>query len=260
MKFSKLTLSFLSVIISYSAIAATPVAVVASQANINLFLNGSGVAIPAASYTTGTHPIYGNVQFLRSGSPGYTTGTTTVQQRLQGTLFMTSKTLDSVSFTIGGVLHQRVSENGFLGQCVGLAKAMTNAGSTPGWRRGDAMTTTFPNGYTVVGATDILLPPGTMIAHFGGQTLYSANTTNPHVAIVLSTVVNANGTVAGFNVLDQNGLTSATINGVNTTVTSGGGGTITKHFLPWSSTSTNPVLSSKNYHVVTQCPAGQTCP
>ena len=170
---------------------------------------------------------------------------------------MNSKTLDSIPFA--NVAHQRVSESGFLGQCVGLAKAMTNAGSTPGWRRGSAMTTLFPSALTVSGTVNTVLPPGTMIAHFGGQTVYNANTTNPHVATVLSTVVNSNGTVSGFNVLDQNGLTSATINGFNTTVTSGGGGTITKHFLPWSSTSTNPVLSGINYHIVTQCPAGQTC-
>jgi hypothetical protein len=173
---------------------------------------------------------------------------------------MSGKSLTGVAFVTGGTLHQRISETGYPGQCVGLAKAMTNAGSTPGWRRGSAMTTLFPSALTVSGTVNTVLPPGTMIAHFGGQTIYNANTTNPHVATVLSTAVNPNGTVSGFNVLDQNGLTSATINGVNTTVTSGGGGTITKHFLPWSSSSTNPVLSGMNYHVVTQCPAGQTCP
>lgn len=246
--------------IPFFVIAATPVPVVAPSSNINMFINSSGSAIPTASYTTGTHAIFGSVQLLKSGSPGYSTGTTTVQQRLQANLFMSSKTLDSVSFA--SVNHQRLSENGITpGQCVAFTKAMTGAPGTTGtWRAGNAMTTLFPSGLTVQGLENTILSPGTMIAHFGGKTYYNQNTTNPHVAIVLS--VSATGNVVnGFNVVDQNSITSATINGTNTTVaTASGGGTILKHFLPWSSTSSDSRLSAKNYRVVTQCPTGQTCP
>lgn len=246
------------------AFGATPVEVVAPQTNVNMFVNSSGVAIPTGSYTSGTHPIYGNVQFLRSGSPGYSSGATTVQQRLQSTSYASGKIFDS--YTFAGVAHQRAYESGFTGQCVGFAKFMTGApGGISTWRKGRALTAIFPSGQTVSGAANTLLVPGSMIAHFGGKSIYSDNTTNnPHVAIVLS-VSEVNGVIQGINVVDQNGLTSATINGVSTSVVVNAGnnvtyGTIAKHFLPWSSSSTNPVLSGKNYHVVAQCPTGQTCP
>lgn len=244
---------------------ATPVEVVAPASNVNMFINSSGIAIPIASYTSGIHPIYGNVQFLRSGSSGYSTGPTTVQQRLQSTPFASGKIIDSYVFA--GVAHQRTYESGFTGQCVGFAKFMTGAsGSTGTWRTGRALATIFPNGQGVSGTANALLVPGSMIAHFGGKTIYNQNTTNkPHVAIVLSVVQEGN-IIRGVNVVDQNGMTSATINGVNTSVVvnaSNGAtyGTIAKHLLPWNANnSTNPQLSAKNYHIVAQCPAGQTCP
>lgn len=244
--------------VSVLVFGATPVEVVAPQPNVNMFVNSSGVAIPTTSYTTGTHAIYGSVQFLRSGSPGYSSGATTVEQRLQSTSYASGKLINS--YTFAGFAHQRAYESGFIGQCVGFAKFMTGApGDTSTWRTGRALATIFPNGQTVTGTSNMLLVPGSMIAHFGGKTTYKQNTTSPHVAIVLS-VAELNGVVTGFNVADQNGLSTATINGVSTTVTSGGGGSIVKHFLPWSSSSTDPVLSGKNYHVVAQCPVGLTCP
>ncbi len=251
--------------LSLFASAASLVEVVAPQANINMFINSSGVAIPTTSYTNGTHVTYGAVQFLRSASPGYATGTTTVQQRLQSTTFASGKTMDS--YTFAGSAHQRVYEPGYTGQCVGFAKFMTGApGSTGTWKTGRALANIFPNGQGVSGTANALLVPGSMIAHFGGQAIYNnLGNAKPHVAIVLS-VVEQNGVINGVNVADQNGMTSATINGTNTSVVvqAGGGvtyGTIAKHFLPWNANSaTNPQLSAKNYHVVAQCPTGQTCP
>jgi hypothetical protein len=74
-------------------------------------------------------------------------------------------------------------------------------------------------------------------------------------------VVQEGSIIRGVNIVDQNGMTSAVINGANTVVTNGGGGSIAKHFLPWNANSaTNPQLSAKNYHVVAQCPVGSTCP
>lgn len=247
------------------SMSATPVEVIAPQFNVNMFVNSSGVAIPTSSYTSGTHPTYGSVQFLRSNSPGYSSGTTTVQQRLQSTPYATGKIFDS--YTFSGVAHQRAYESGFTGQCVGLAKLMTGApGSTGTWRTGRALANIFPNGQSVSGTANNLLVPGSMIAHFGGKSIYNQNTTNkPHVAIVLSVVQEGN-IIRGVNVIEQNAMTTATINGVNTAVVVSPGngityGTIAKHFLPWNANnSTQPQLSAKNYHVVAQCPAGQTCP
>jgi hypothetical protein len=258
-KFAKSCIITAMFAVSALVFAATPVEVVAPASNVKMFINSSGVAIPLASYTNGTHVIYGNVQFLRSDGAGYSSGTTTVQQRLQSTSYASGKLINSYIFA--GALHQRAYESGFTGQCVGFAKFMTGApGGTGTWRTGRALANIFPNGNTVSGTGNMLLVPGSMIAHFGGQSIYnSTNNKKPHVAIVLS-VVEANGVIQGVNVVDQNGMTNAVINGINTTVTSGGGGSIAKHFLPWSANSTDPTLSAKNYHVVAQCPAGQTCP
>lgn len=239
---------------------ATPVEVVALKSNVNMFVNSSGVAIPTTSYTNGTHSIYGNVQFLRSGSPGYSSGTTTVEQRLQSTSYASGKLINSYLFS--GASHQRAYESGFTGQCVGFAKFMTGApGNTGTWRTGRAIANIFPNGRAVSGTADILLVPGSMIAHFGGKAIYDQNTGNQHVAIVLS-VAEINGVIQGINVVDQNGLITADINGVpKVDVTNSGGGSIVKHFLPWNANNVaNPQLSAKNYHVVAQCPAGQKCP
>jgi hypothetical protein len=246
--------------VSALAFSAIPVEVVAPKPNVDMFVNRSGVAIPATSYTNGTHVIYGNIQFLRSDSAGYATGTTTVQQRLQATSYASGKLINSYVFA--GASHQRAYESGYTGQCVGFAKFMTGApGGTGTWRTGRALSNIFPNGQAVSGTADMFLVPGSMIAHFGGQSIYnSLNNKKPHVAIVLS-VVEINGVIQGVNVVDQNGLTSADINGVKgINVTNSGGGSIVKHFLPWSANSTDPTLSAKNYHVVAQCPAGQTCP
>lgn len=239
---------------------AIPVEVVAPASNVNMFVNGSGVAIPTTSYTNGKHDIYGNVQFLRSESPGYATGTTTVEQRLQSTSYASGKLINSYVFA--GAAHQRAYEPGFTGQCVGFAKFMTGAmGSTGTWRTGRALINIFPNGRAVSGTGNMLLVPGSMIAHFGGKSIYNQNTANQHVAIVLS-VAEINGVIQGINVVDQNGLKSAEINGIKgiTVTDSVGGGSIVKHFLPWNANSSDPTLSAKNYHVVAQCPAGQKCP
>lgn len=239
--------------------AAPPVEVVSPPTNINMFINASGVAIPTSSYTPGVHVTYGNVEFLRSGSPGYGSGTTTVQQRLQNTLSLTNKTLASITFA--GAAHQRVSENFFTpGQCVAFAKSMASSlRATADWRAGRALNTIFPGGTTPPGTANTKLVPGSVIAHFGGKTTYGSNTNNPHVVVVLS-VFEQGGVVRGINVVDQNGMNSATINGVNTVVISGGGGTIAKHFLPWDArNTTSPQLSAKNYNVVAQCASGNTC-
>jgi hypothetical protein len=240
---------------------ATPVEVVALKSNVDMFVNRSGVAIPITSYTNGKHVIYGDVQFLRSGSPGYTNRTTTVEQRLQSTAYASGKLINSYVFA--GASHQRTYESGYIGQCVGFAKFMTGApGNTGTWRTGRALANIFPNGKAVNGTADMLLVPGSMIAHFGGQSIYnSPDNKKPHVAIVLS-VAEINGVIQGINVVDQNGLSSAEINGIKgvTVTDSVGGGSIVKHFLPWNANSSDPTLSAKNYHVVAQCPAGQQCP
>lgn len=260
-RFAKsLIMGFIMILGLSSASASTLVEVVAPTANVNMFLSNSGVAIPNTSFSNGTHPIYGNVQFLRSGSPGFATGPQTVQQRLQAIPSASGMLINS--YTFAGVAHQRVYESGFIGQCVGFAKFMTGAtGSTGTWRRGRALANIFPNGQGVSGTANAMLVPGSMIAHFGGQSVYNhVNNKLPHVAIVLSVVQEGN-IIRGINVVDQNGMTSATINGVNTTVRSGGGGSIAKHFLPWNANSpTNPQVSAMNYHVVARCPVGQTCP
>ena len=257
-RFNKFVVVVLVFACSLKSFAASTVPVIAPQNLVDMFVNSSGVAIPTTSYTNGTHSIFGNVQFLQSGARGYSTGTTTVQQRLQSSLYMSNKSLTTVTFA--GIGHQRLSENGILpGQCVAFAKGMTNAPGTTGtWQRGNAISGLFPNGYTSTPSlVDGILRAGTMIAHFDGQTVYnSVKNTRPHVAIVLSVSVNAStGQILGLNMVDANSITSATINGVNTVVASGGSGTILKHFLPWSSISSDPRLSAKNYHVVNQCPS-----
>ena len=239
--------------------AAPPVEVVSPTTNINMFINSSGVAIPTSSYTPGVHATYGNVEFLKSGSPGYGSGTTTVQQRLQSTLSMTNKTLASLTFA--SAAHQRISENSILpGQCVAFAKSMASPlRATADWRAGRSLNVIFPGGTTQSGTANTKLVPGSVIAHFGGKATYGSNTSNPHVVVVLS-VFEQGGVVRGINVVDQNGMNSATINGVNTSVISGGGGTIAKHFLPWDAKNVSyPQLSAKNYNVVAQCASGNTC-
>lgn len=222
--------------VAITAMAATPVDVIAPISRVNLFLMASSTAIQSSAYVSPapTHSLFGSMGFLipAARSSATLSDTTTVQQKLQNTLNMSGMRLAA-----GKLGYMAIDETGasWRYQCTAFAKSMTGVGGTATWKRGNAL---------VAGTT---YTPGTMIAHFDGNTTYGSN---PHVAIILSTAYDPNTKAfIGYNVVDQNAVNSVSTGTVGD-ATQGTGGVISKHFLPWNSGSAVKVLSSKNYHVV----------
>lgn len=211
-----------------------------------------------SAYTSTTTSLLGTVYVLKSDvkANNVSWDPTTVQEKLQLTLFMSGKTLGKRS--LGGVNHQRLDETaaGARNQCVAFVKAMTGIGATSTWIRGTAVSVIFPNAKAPSDwQAQAMLQPGTMIAYFDGQTTYQ-NLPTSHVAIVKYVVSDTNGNIQGAMVYDQNGMDSVVLNAASVAVgdaktTNPKGGTVTKHFIPWSSISTRKSFSLKNYHVVT---------
>lgn len=180
----------------------------------------------------------------------------TVQDKLQNTLYMSGKTLGKR--VISGINHLRLDETNatYRNQCSAFAKAMTGAGATTGWYRkaSNDMTALFPNGMASSQLAGLgKIRPGTMLATFNGSTVYSSNA-KPHVVILRNLDISSTGKVLGMMVYDQNGMDSVVMAGTTVNVgdyktTNPTGGTIAKHYIPWSSTSA--ALSMKNYTIVT---------
>jgi hypothetical protein len=132
---------------------------------------------------------------------------------------------------------------------------MTGAGATSTWVKGQSISSIFPNAQAPSQwMAEGMVRPGTMIAYFAGSSTYP-NTTSSHVAIVSHVVADSTGKVLGVNVIDQNGMDAVVLGGATVGVgdaktTNPTGGTIIKHFIPWSSTSPKGSFSFKNYHVV----------
>ena len=243
-------LSLVASAIAGSVLAVPAVDVVAPASRVNLFLSANTSAIQSGAYISPapTHSIFGSMGFLNPSARSSTSAsdTTTVQQKLQNTLDMTGMKLAPNKL---GYMAIDESAAGERYQCVAFAKAMTSIGvATTSWLRGSAL---------VSGTT---YTPGTMIGHFAGQTVYSKSGV-PHVAIILSTAYDpTTKSFIGYNVVDQNAVNTVSTGPVGSSSIGGGGGDIAKHFLPWSSSSGQSVLSAKNYHVIQKCPIGKTCP
>jgi hypothetical protein len=227
----------------------------ASDSMLSIFEN-----FPGTPYVSATTSALGTVYILKSDVKATPVNfdPTTIHEKL--TLVLQANSITTIvpgKRTLQGVNYERVNEPGAQNQnqCVAFAKMMMlSTASSGSWNRGSAMSTLYPNGqgssqFAAYGS----LPYGTVIAHFTGQTIYnSTSNTNPHVAIVQSLDVDTTGKVKGVWVYDQNGMNSVVLNGATTTVGSlTNGGVIMRHYIPWSSTSTQATFSLKNYHIVT---------
>ncbi len=251
MKYSKLALAISLVVVSTTTLAATAIA----PANRIRIWEGSSASLPDSKYTTGTTTAMGTIKTLKYDTDTVNLLTTLNVGANAGGLDMTSKYKTPEPFN--GSSHYRITEvNGAAGQCVAFAKAMTGlSGLTSTWYPGNSLPSYLNFNGTV--DTSKTLLPGTMIAHFGGQTKYSLNTTTPHVAIFLSWSINAQGIVDGVNVVDEN--LAWTIAGNSGSAA----GLIQKHKLAWKCTASNCGTASgggsgtyhitffgSNYHVV----------
>ena len=247
MNFRK-TLIAISVSTLSAAIVAAPAVAPANRIRI---WEGSAVSFPDSQYTIGSTTAIGTVKTLKINS---TVTNLLLNMNIAanaGGLNMTGKYPSAVQFD--GSSHQRLSESGYpyVGQCVAFAKAMTGATATTTWYRGRALSDYVSwNGvgyYLNNSPFNPIFQQGTMIAHFGSigvNSAYSANTTNPHVAIFMSWSYNSQGYIDGINVVDQNLIPNISGNTGSAT------GLIQKHKLPWNSGSNLLVFSSKNYHIV----------
>jgi hypothetical protein len=169
-----------------------------------------------------------------------------------------------------GSAHQGITENyngGYLKQCVAFARAMTGTSyQTTRWYTGDAISNHLvrvPGGYVLSSmGQNSPLKPGTMIGHFGGKSVYSQNSTTPHVALFLSWIISS-GYVTGMNVVNQNLVDTISINGTIVTAVGQTGvtnGMIQKHQLPIACNAgslctsdkryNNPRFWALNYHVI----------
>jgi hypothetical protein len=216
--------------------------------------------LTSPAYTDASTGALGTVYLLKSDAKAsnFSWDPSTIQDKLQLILFMSGKTLGKR--LISSQNYQRLDETGAgaRNQCVAFAKAMTNAGTTTGWKKGTTMLSLFPNGRAPSQwQAEAMLQTGTMITTFGSALIYSNNTTNPHVAIVRNVVADSTGKILGVNVYNQNGMDRVSLNGIVVNVgdyktTNPTGGTITKNFIPWSNLATTAVpLSMKNYSIVT---------
>ncbi len=254
MKYNKLALATSLVVVSTTILAATAIA----PANRIRIWEGSSASLPDSKYTTGTTTAMGTIKTLKHDVDTVNLLTTLNVGGNAGALDMTSKYKTAVPFN--GSNHYQITEvNGLAGQCVAFAKAMTGvSGSTANWYPGNTLLSYLD--ITGRPRTDIIIAPGTMIAHFGGKTKYSLNGSTPHVAIFLSWSTNTQGIVDGVNVVDENLVHIVSINGSNI---SGADGLIQKHKLAWTCTASNCGTASgggsatyhitffgSNYHVV----------
>jgi hypothetical protein len=253
MKLSKIISSvFLSSsIIGTAAVAET---MIAPQSRINLWVGSSAIA--DTNFTVGTTTALGKVKILKSNA--------SVINALNSGLYMSGSYLSSKMFY--GSPHQSVSENGTTDaagtsrQCVAFAKAMTGAKSTPNWYKGwsitsyvDLATMKQIPAPSLVLQGGLPLQPGTMIAHFQGQSKYPTSQPYGHVAIFLNWTYNTfTGQITGMDVVDENLIQLIAETGGSAA------GLIQKHWLPWRCTAgsqcgTNKYLSTfyaSNYHVV----------
>ncbi len=226
---ASITLVLLSLITTTHAAVIT-----APPARYQLFLDSTNPAW-STNYTAVSTTSLGTMKFLKYS--------TAVQTILTSSLAMGGKYASSKVWN--GGTYQQISEVGYLGECVGFAKAMTGIGGTSTWVKSsaNALATIFPNGLVVGTDPSYGLAPGAMIVNYDGRTTYTNNVTN-HTAIVLSVVV-MNGKITGANVVGQNSADTA--GGIG-----GADRMISKYFLPWTnSISTKTSLALKNYHVLT---------
>jgi hypothetical protein len=230
------TLAVASATFAFSALA-TPIMAPFSRWSLFTDSNNPGWI---NNYTAVSTANLGTMKFLK-----YTAST---QATLVSSLAMTNTTKYASSKVWNNGSYQQISELGYLGECVGFAKAMTGSSlGTLSWTKlsTNALTTLFPlDGVVPAGASpDFIVPPGTMILNFNGESKYNNLITN-HTAIVLNVVV-VNGKVTGANVVAQNAADTA--GGIG-----GADRMISKYFLPWNNTtSTKTSMALKNYHVIT---------
>lgn len=212
---------------------------VAPSNRVNLFLD-STTPFGSADWTNGTSTTIGSVKILKS------TGNTEYYLKLNMPNLGFSgsgKTMTLDAVNILGASHTRISESAlygsYPGQCVAFAKSMIgNSSATSKWHTGTKLSDIAVNQRTT------LLPAGTMIAYFNGNSVYPSNGTG-HVAIVLG--VAADG--SGVWVVDQNFINGFSIKvGTTTYAANLSQQLIGKHLMPWTDTSAR--RAAGQYHIV----------
>lgn len=137
--------------------------------------------------------------------------------------------------------YPQFSENGYTGQCVGFAKAISDRRSTPSsaWKPGISLID-FVNTRQ---AKDLSQYRGMMIACFDAKPDYSLALANrKHVAILLGINWNTAGKPIGIIVVDQNYYSYAPYSQY--------AGKIAKHTIPWWLISQSGVGYARSYHIV----------
>ena len=141
--------------------------------------------------------------------------------------------------------YPQFSENGYPGQCVAFAKAVSDKRSTSSsaWKPGMSL-------IEFVNSPQSQIPSsiqGLMIACFDGQTDYSLALANKkHVAILLGVNRNPAGKPMSIIVVDQNYYNYAPYQMYT--------GKISKHTIPWGTVTQKWTAYARNYHIVNITP------
>ncbi|MBC7503988.1 hypothetical protein H7169_03375 [Candidatus Gracilibacteria bacterium] len=146
----------------------------------------------------------------------------------------------SVRYT-GDMTYPQFSENGYIGQCVAFAKAVSDQRSTPSsaWKPGMSLIDYI----NTPQARDLTHHRGMMIASFDGKSNYSLALANrKHVAILLGINWNTAGKPTGIIVADQNYYSYAPYLQYM--------GKIAKHTIPWGHATQSGVGYARCYHIV----------
>ena len=229
MKLFKNLLPIVTLVVTFDVFA---VPAVAPDHRIRIW-EGSALSFPDSQYAFGNTTAMGTIKTLKSNSTVINLLTTYNAASNTGGLDM-SRTPGAVltSINLNGTNYQRLSDVGIpSGQCVAFARSMTGAPKSTFWYPGKKLTDYVSwngAGYVLNPLATPALRRGTMIAHFGGKPVYSANGDTPHVAIFLSWSYDAQGYINGVNVIDEN-LVS-----VMSGFTGNAAGLIQKHRLAWT--------------------------
>ncbi len=203
-----------------------PTPIQSPSANIHPFLD---VGIPAKYWKTGVVPAG---KILMTGNPSVD---------MEYLMLMTYHPNPGSVIYTGNQEFPQFSENGYNGQCVALAKAISDQRNiaTKDWKPGLSLVDFFalPQSKTVSNYRWL------MIACFDGKTDYSlAEPHKKHVAILLGVNRNLLGKITGIIVVDQNYYSYAPYQSYT--------GKIAKHTIPWWTDKQKWVWYARNYHIV----------
>lgn len=203
-----------------------PTIIQSPSANIHPFLD---VGIPAKYWETGVVP---GGKILKTGNPSVD---------MEYLMVMAYHPNPGSVVYSGDAQYPQFSENGYTGQCVALAKAVSEQRNTPTkeWKPGLSLTEFFNSPL----CKDPTSYRGLMIACFDGKLDYAQAAGNrKHVAILLWVNRNTAGKPTGIIVIDQNYYNYAPYQMYT--------GRISKHTIPWGTDMQKWVWYARNYHIV----------